>query len=53
MQVTQIDALLCLPEDRYIDGVGSHRVEGGLFFAACKRDTVNIPASCTDEMKST
>ena len=36
------------------DGAGSHRVEGGLFLAACKRNNIDvavIPASCTDEIQ--
>ena len=37
-----------------LDAAGSHRVRGGLFFAACKHDNVDIaiiPASCTDEIQ--
>ena len=37
-----------------LDGAGSHRVEGGLFFAACARHNIDvaiIPASCTDEIQ--
>ena len=37
-----------------IDGAGSHRVEVGLFFAAFKRNNIDvavIPASCTDEIQ--
>ena len=36
------------------DGAGSHKVEGGLFFAACARNNIDvaiIPASCTDEIQ--
>ena len=37
-----------------LDGVGSHKVESGLFFAACARNNIDvaiIPASCTDEIQ--
>ena len=37
-----------------LDGAGSHKVEGGLFFAACARNNIDvaiIPASCTDEIQ--
>ena len=35
-------------------GVGSHKVESGLFFAACARNNIDvaiIPVSCTDEIQ--
>ena len=37
-----------------LDGASSHKVEGGLFFAACARNNIDvaiIPASCTDEIQ--
>ena len=37
-----------------LDGAGSDKVEGGLFFAACARNNIDvaiIPASCTDEIQ--